>query len=144
MKRTVVLLSIGVLLLSAACASDEPTPDAGDSRPSSTAELQILEPKPAGQVSVAAPLVRLQLDGATVLDEPSTTITPDTGHIHIKLDSKTISLLAGLEANLNDLLAEAKEPPLTKGQHLLEVEFVAADHGFFDPRVVVTTPFVAV
>jgi hypothetical protein len=143
MNRTMTTVAIGVLLLATACGGDEETPRA-DARPASTAKLQILEPKPGGQMPVDAPIVKLQLDGATVLDEPSATITPDTGHIHIKLDSKTISLLAGLEANLNDLLAEVKEPPLTKGQHLLEVEFVAADHGFFDPRVVVTTPFVAV
>lgn len=142
MKRISIMLLVSALALGA-CSSGEDS-DSGAKRPSSTAKLQILEPTPGGTLPVDEPIIKLQLDGATILSELSSDVRPDTGHVHVKLDSQTISLLAGLEANINDMLAEKKLPPLTKGQHLLEVEFAAADHGFFDPRVVVTTPFVAV
>lgn len=35
----------------------------------------------------------------------------------------------------------AHGPGLTEGSHLLEVEYVAADHGPFNPRVLAVTRF---
>lgn len=118
------------------CSGDaKPTPPG---RPASTAKLAIVAPAPGARVPAGKAPVELSLSGARVLPEASTTLTPDTGHVHVRLDGKTLTLLAGLTFDL----AELNRAPLAAGQHLLEAEFVAADHGFFNPRVIVTTTFV--
>jgi hypothetical protein len=50
---------------------------------------------------------------------------------HVDLDGPLISMLGGTSANVPD----------TPGQHTLQVEFVAVDHGPFDPRVRATGAF---
>jgi hypothetical protein len=76
--------------------------------------------------------VRVELTGARLIEEVSTDLAPDEGHIHLSLDGETITLLGTLEEVIPDV------PP---GPHLLEVEFVAADHGPFNPRVLQTVSF---
>lgn len=121
-----------------ACGSDEGPAEA---RPATTGDIKIVEPAPGQAFDGTSIPVKLSLTGATVLEKASTEITPDTGHIHVNLDSggesKTLSLLAGLEFDLVEL-AGGEIPP---GQHLLIVEFVAADHGFFAPREIEKLPF---
>lgn len=108
-------------------------------RPASTATLAITEPTPGARLAADKAIVKLVLTGGRVLEKASKTITPDTGHIHVRLNGTTLTLLAGLEFDL----AALNKGPLEKKQHILEAEFVAADHGFFNPRVIVTTTFVA-
>jgi hypothetical protein len=81
--------------------------------------------------------VRLELEGATLTKEVSRNLSPDEGHIHLRLDGETITLLGDLDENLADILGA----PVPAGPHLLEAEFVAADHGPFDPRIIVSVPF---
>jgi hypothetical protein len=76
--------------------------------------------------------VRLQLTGGRITNQVSTNLQPSVGHIHLKLDGRTITLLGSLEEVI---------PGVTPGQHVLEAEFVAADHGPFDPRVISTATF---
>jgi hypothetical protein len=76
--------------------------------------------------------VRVELEGARLVREVSTNLQPDEGHIHVRLDGETITILGGLTETI---------PDVAPGQHVLEVEFVAADHGFFDPRVVQIVSF---
>jgi hypothetical protein len=76
--------------------------------------------------------VAVELTGATLIEEVTTDISPDEGHVHLSLDGETISLLAGLEETIKRV-----EP----GTHLLEVEFVAGDHGPFEPRVLQSVTF---
>ena len=111
-----------------------PTPSGA--RPSSTATLAIDEPS-SGQVVPAndAQLdVVMTLDGGRIVDTASTTLTPDTGHIHLSLDGSLVSMTYGL-VQLVDIRG------LVAGEHTLEAEFVAADHGPFDPRVIAQTTF---
>jgi hypothetical protein len=111
-----------------------PTPSGA--RPASTAMLAIDEP-PSGQVVPAndAQLdVVMTLDGGTIVETASTTLTPDTGHIHLSLDGTLVSMTYGL-VQLVDIRG------LSPGEHTLEAEFVAADHGPFDPRVTAQTTF---
>ena len=76
----------------------------------------------------------MTLDGGRIVDTASTTLTPDTGHIHLSLDGKLVSMTYGL-VQLVDIRG------LAPGEHTLEAEFVAADHGPFDPRVTARTTF---
>lgn len=136
MRRHRALLAILLLPLLAACGN-EGTPSAGGSpspQPliSTTGDLQIVSPEPGAVFAPDSVPVELSLTGAEVLEDvaTSTDVQPDTGHIHIALDGTTISLLAGLEFDL----ATENGGPLTPGVHILEVEFVAADHSLFSPR----------
>jgi len=110
------------------------SPPPSGARPASTATINLTRPT-AGQVVNGNELeVVMTLPGGTIIDTSSTTLTPDTGHIHLSLDGKLVSMTYGLVQVL-DLRS------LTPGVHTLEAEFVAADHGPFDPRVIATVTF---
>ncbi|HEV3474330.1 MAG TPA: hypothetical protein VG602_03080 [Actinomycetota bacterium] len=143
MKWLRVSVSLVVLLSLAACGGEgdggpAPQPTAAE-RPTSTGEIAIVEPKPGATVDADDVTVRLDLTGATVVEEVSQNLEPDKGHIHLVLDGQTLTLLGSLEESLN----EFTEGPLEPGPHLLEAEFVAADHGPFSPRVISTVSFTA-
>jgi len=115
----------------------EPTPSPPGERPSSPATLTIVEPAPGAEVDGDSVPVRLELEGGTIVEEVSPELTPTEGHVHLALDGETITLLGTLEEDLATLAGGPLEP----GQHILEAEFVAKDHGFFIPRVTSTVTF---
>jgi hypothetical protein len=106
-------------------------------RIASTAKLSLVEPASGATLAPDAVRVRLQLEGATLTKEVSRNLKADEGHIHLRLDGQTITLLGDLDENLADILGA----PVPAGPHLLEAEFVASDHGPFDPRIIVSVPF---
>lgn len=137
--RRVVVLALATSLLGS-CASESDVMGGSETpspRPSTVGDLVIVEPQPGALFDGASVPVTLTLGGATIVAAASTNITPDTGHIHVTLDDKVLSLLSGLEFDLVDLTEESIEP----GTHLLRVEFVAADHGPFSPREVEVATF---
>ena len=90
--------------------------------------------------------LKVVLTGATLSKLVTTDIKPDVGHMHLKLDGVTISILAGLDEVLNDVVNTAtgqKVGTLTKGFHTLQAEFVASDHGPFQPDVFTQVNFIA-
>jgi hypothetical protein len=127
---------IAFALLASACGSGgsaPTTPSApSSSRPSSTAMLSILSPK-NGSV-VAGPTVHLELalEGAHIVKQTSTDLSPDEGHVHVLLDGSLISM----NYRLGDEI-----PDVAPGPHRIDVEFVATDHAPFDPRVTAVTSF---
>lgn len=139
MRRALAGTLAALALLATACGGEEGAPTATTSspaaaRPRSTGTIRIVEPAPGTSVAGTTLKVRVAVDGAQVLVSRAATkdVRPDTGHVHLALDGKTVTLLAGLEYELKDL---------TPGQHILQAEFAAADHGFFDPRVLTTATF---
>jgi len=100
-------------------------------RPSTDATLAIASPTD-GEVLAGDVEVRLRLRGARLVDQASTDLRPDEGHLHVVLDDRLISMTGGLEQTLPDV-----EP----GTHLLKVEFVANDHAPFEPRVIAAVAF---
>jgi hypothetical protein len=130
-------LSLLVLLLSCAALAgcgpraQGPAQPATQVRPRSTAALAIVAPVPGATVTGRTLDVRLQLTGAAVTPETSTHLTPDRGHIHLILDGRVVSMAYGLEQDV----------PVTRGDHLLQAEFVATDHFPFNPRVVKSVTF---
>ena len=130
--RAAVLLAALALAVTACSGGDGgSTPPAATTvatapRPSSPAKLTIMAPRNGQTVRQDRPEVRLELVGGKIVSQTTNRIQGDEGHIHLLLDGKLVDMNYGLRQHL---------PQLPPGQHVLEVEFVAADHAPFDPRV---------
>lgn len=99
----------------------------------STATLAFREPDDGAVLTGDEAHVLLALDGGTVVDG-TTPVTPDTGHLHLSVDGKLVSMTYGT-VQVVDLR------PYEPGPHTLVAEFVAADHRPFSPPVVATIEF---
>jgi hypothetical protein len=133
-------LTVAALLLAACSGSTGATGSAATTattalgpRPASTAKLTVLSPHNGQTVHSQTPEVRLGLQGARIVAQTSTHIRPDQGHVHLLVDGKLVAMNYGLNERL---------PKLSPGEHLVQVEFVAADHAPFDPRVLAQAAFI--
>ena len=136
-RATCLALAALAIVLLGACSSaggstSTPAQTTLVARPASTAKLTILAPRNGQTLSRQGPEVRLGLAGAKIVSHTTTRIQPDQGHIHLLVDGKLVAMNYGLNERL---------PSLTPGQHLVQVEFVAADHAPFDPRVLTQAAF---
>jgi hypothetical protein len=130
---------VALMVLAAACAGDadtpnDPVPTVAAERPTSTAELAIASPTNGDRVAGDTAQLEIDLRGAEIVDQTSTDLQPDQGHLHVTLDGKLVSMTSDTSEPLTDL---------TPGEHLLQVEFVANDHAPFDPRVLAAVTFEA-
>ncbi|MFN2613234.1 MAG: hypothetical protein ABR552_00250 [Actinomycetota bacterium] len=60
------------------------------------------------------------------MPKTTTTVTPDTGHVHVSMDGRLLTLYAGSSYTI---------PSVPPGSHLIQAEFVEANHTPFNPRV---------
>jgi hypothetical protein len=104
-------------------------------RPRSTATIAFVTPSPGQGISGNTLEVRLRLRGGRIVSSSSTTLTPDTGHIHLFLDGAIVSMTYGTSQTV-------PVSDLSPGPHRLQAEYVAADHAPFQPRVTSTVVFV--
>jgi hypothetical protein len=95
-------------------------------RPSSPAQVEILQPGAGATVTGSTVHVVLKLTGAQIVSQTTTAIRPDQGHVHLYVDNVLVSMNYGLEQDI----------PVHPGTYVLKAEFVASDHAPFDPRVV--------
>ena len=140
-QRTVVA-AVALMLSVAACGGADPapadptttqaSPSIAQDRPSSTGELTIVSPENGQRISGDTAQLQIDLQGAEVVDQTSTDLQPDEGHLHVVLDGKLVSMTSGTSQLLQGL---------TPGEHLVQVEFVAKDHAPFDPRVLAAVTF---
>jgi hypothetical protein len=117
-----------VLVLAACSGSGGATsgvPSSLGPRPSSPAQVEIVNPVPSTTVTGTTVHVVLKLTGATIVSQTTTAIRPDQGHVHLYVDNRLVSMNYGLEQDIT----------VPVGTHVLKAEFVAADHAPFDPRV---------
>ena len=112
--------------------ASSPPSTAAAQRPSSTAKLLIASPHNGQVVRGGSVQLRLDLRNAKIVAATTSNIRPDQGHVHVMLDGRLISMNYGLQEVL---------PKLAAGTHVLQVEFVAADHLPFDPRVLTQAAF---
>jgi hypothetical protein len=134
--RLAVSLLVASLVL-AACGGGSAAGGGGPTatptaRPSSPAAIRIVSPVTGAVVHGPKVRVRVALTGARIVDVTTTHITPTTGHLHLYLDGKIISMNYQLTQTI---------PSVPPGQHVLKVEFVAADHLPFDPRIITGVVF---
>lgn len=123
-----VLSVLAMSLLGAACSSGG---GSAQSRPATTARLQILSPEPN---AVTGPDLTIQLDltGARIVQAVTGPLRGDEGHIHVSVDAKLISMAYGTTQDLHGM---------TPGPHTMTAEFVATDHAPFKNRVVAAVLF---
>jgi hypothetical protein len=110
-------------------------PSSTAARPASTATIDFQAPTEHQRVSGSELDVILDLQGGTIVQATTTSISPGTGHIHLLLDGNLVSMTLGTEqvVELSGVAA---------GPHALTAEFVAADHLPFSPPVTATVDFV--
>jgi hypothetical protein len=139
--RTAALAVVVAALAVTACsggddtggpATETTTAPAVADRPSSPAKLTIEAPRQGQTVKQDRPQLVLNLDGGKIVNQTTTRIQGDEGHIHLHVDGKLVDMNYGLRQRL---------PQLPPGQHVVQVEFVAADHAPFDPRVLTQSAF---
>ena len=129
MRRALAFLTMALVLASCGGGAGDGTDGSGSTsaaRPESPATITILSPKNGEVVKGTSTQVDLKLEGGKIVDASVTKITPTTGHVHVQLDGKIVAMTSGLTQELTGL---------TPGTHRVRIEFVAADHGPFDPRV---------
>jgi len=139
-RTTIVVLMVVVAAVAAACTSDATPPDVTDTptvspaadRPSSTASIAILSPKQGEVIHGSTAELNVKLTGGEIVQQTSTDLQPDRGHLHVIVDDHLVTMTASTETQLSDL---------TPGMHILQVEFVANDHAPFDPRVIAKVTF---
>ncbi len=94
-------------------------------RPSSRATIRIVKPRNGEVLSGKRVAIEIDLVGARIASATSTTLGPREGHVHLYVDNSLASMNYGLAHALD----------LARGAHVVKAEFVAADHGPFNPRV---------
>jgi hypothetical protein len=112
-----------------------PRSPAAGPRPASTARIAVMKPGDGQVVTGNQIEVVMTLTGGRIVDTSTTSLTPDTGHIHLSVDGRLRSMTYGLVQIL-------PIGGLSAGRHTLLAEYVAADHGPFDPRVTASVSFV--
>jgi hypothetical protein len=137
MRRVLVFaLAASSLVALTACPKSEPAPAPPTPTPSgrisSTARVTIDEPKEGAVLQGDRVSVKISLTGGRVVPQVSTNLKPDEGHIHLLVDGRVVQFLGTLNETISDV---------APGAHLLQVEFVAADHGPFNPRVIAAVSF---
>jgi hypothetical protein len=128
------VLAIGSAVLPRALFPEDPAAVAAGPRPASTASLSFVSPQDGAQV-IGEVEVELELQGARVIEETTSTASPDEGHLHLAVNGRMVSMTYG-SAQMIDMAAYGP------GTHVLEAEFVAGDHLPFEPRVTDTVTVV--
>jgi len=136
MRLKIWLIALGLTVVVTACSGgSSPSSSAtatATQRPSSTAELTIVSPTNGEVVKGPDVDVKVDLTGAKIVQATSTDLKPDEGHIHVSLDGQLVTMTSGTETTIRDV---------APGHHVVQVDFVANDHGPFFPNVVAVTSF---
>ena len=129
----IVVVLAGCAVVAAFVVPSKLRPTIAAVRPASQARLEIVSPRP-GQVFQADPAdvqVHLRLIGGRIVGFTSSRLVPNGGHVHLILDGRLVSMTSSTDQTL----------ALSPGTYRLKAEFVAVDHGPFDPPVTASVTF---
>lgn len=103
-------------------------PQQASARIASPATVEIVQPAAGAVVRGEFLELRLEVEGARLVDTESSNLRPDRGHLHLSIDGRQyqMTIRQSQRIDVGDL-----EP----GQHLLQIELAATDHGSFKPPV---------
>src|SRR5438876_138356 len=104
MSRAALAAMMSILVLAAGCGMrgrQAAAPAVNQPRPHSTATLQILEPLPGSVITNTELRVRLALNGGRIIQETTTRLAPDEGHIHLLVDGQIVSMTYGLDQEVD-------------------------------------------
>jgi len=134
----VVLLVASAIVPRAVFGPTPATPTRSPSGPriASTATLAFEEPTDGASIEGDELQVVLDLRDCSVVEETTTDIRPDTGHIHLSVDGALVSMTYGAVQ-----VVPLGSLGLEGGEHTLDAEYVAADHLPFDPAVTASVTF---
>ena len=130
-NRAVRAATIGAIALVLAACTGNPNPSLSAAsaslgpRPSSPAKVEIVEPASGSTVTGTTVHIVLELTGARIVPQTTTSLRPDEGHVHLYVNNVLVSMNYGLEQDI----------PVQPGSIVLKAEFVAADHAPFNPRI---------
>jgi hypothetical protein len=128
-----LVVVLALALVSAGCGGGGDGPPTPTARPSSPAKVTIESPTNGESFPAGTEIpVKVQLTGAKIVKQTTKNITPTTGHLHLLVDNAVVSMNYATTETLKGV-----EP----GMHVMKVEFVAADHLPFDPRVISAVTF---
>jgi hypothetical protein len=137
--RIAVPALVALALAATACGGGSGSPSTAPTSPTlsaaripSTGSLTIVSPTNGEVVHGSTVDLKIDLKDAKIVPTTSTDLKPDEGHIHVILDDQLVSMTTG---------TDLKIPNVTPGHHLIRVEYVATDHGPFDPRVLAVVSF---
>ena len=125
-------VAVACLVLLGACSSKATPSSTSQARPLSTATLSILQPTTGSTIDGKDVEVKLSLVGGTVTMITSRNIKPNVGHIHLRLDGTTITILGSLDDHIKNV---------NPGQHIVQAEYVASDHLPFARDILATVSF---
>jgi hypothetical protein len=100
-------------------------------RPTTRATIRIVSPREGEVVRSDDVQLSVRIEGGKLVPFTSKTLVPNEGHLHVWLDHRLVTMLAGSSTTI----------PAKPGTHRLDVEFVAVDHGPFAPRVRASATF---
>jgi hypothetical protein len=103
-------------------------------RPSSDARVRIVRPIAGEVVHGDSLAVDIELIGGSMATLASTELSSSRGHLHVSIDGRLLTMTSAADTRVD--ISE-----LDVGRHTLEAEFVAADHGPFQPRVTASVSF---
>ena len=129
----IVVVLAGCAVVAAFVVPPKLRPTIAAVRPATQARLEIVSPRP-GQVFQGDPAdvqVHLRLIGGRIVGFTSSRLVPNGGHVHLILDGRLVSMTSSRDQTL----------ALSPGTYRLEAEFVAVDHGPFDPPVTASVTF---
>jgi hypothetical protein len=130
--RALAVLAVAMILVFGPGCSKGESPGGAQPRPSSPANLKILSPTNGEVVRGTDVEIKVDLTGARIVQATTTNISPDGGHLHVYLDNQLVSMNFSTTQDVGNI---------KPGMHVLRVEFVAADHRPFDPRVFTAVTF---
>jgi len=126
-----VLLTVALVAVGVGASRVTPSIRQARVRPRSTASIAIVAPVDGATTGRNVRVV-VRLRGGHLVAATSRTLPPDQGHVHVLLDGKVLSSAARLSTVVHNV---------KPGRHVLEAQYVALDHGPFNPPVIAVVSF---